>query len=124
MNILSFKKMRAYRSEGKIVAILSVTLPEIEGENSFSDSFNRFYTELYERLSSSVEKMKKDIGITKVTVDFEPFSIESLKLRRKEMKRRDRLIAIKRTVTVKTREGRIKTDTVDVFDVEALGFVR
>ena len=92
MNILSFKKMRAYRSEGKIVAILSVTLPEIEGENSFSESFNRFYTELYERLSSSVEKMKKDIGITKVTVDFEPFSIESLKLRRKEMKRRDRLI--------------------------------
>ena len=124
MNILSFKKMRAYRSEGKILAILSVRLPKIEGEDFFAERFNRFYTELFERLSDSLQKTEKSIGITKVTVDFEPLSIEGVKLRRGEAKRRDKLVTIKRIITVRTKDCRTKTEDIDVFDIGTGAFIR
>ncbi len=124
MNILSFKKMRAYRSDGKIIAILSIALPRCEEEDLVGKRFTGFYNTVFERLTESCEKIQKRPGITKISVEFELISAEAIKLRPREKKKYEHLIAIKRITTVRTKEERFKTEAIDIFDSEAGVFIR
>ncbi len=123
MNIFSFKKMRAYRSDGKIIAILSAVLPRCEGEGMVCERFNSFYCAVFDRYSRTCEQIKKSDGgkILKISVEYRLLEGATSKMRKKDT---EGLIIIQRTTVVSDENGRAKSEATDVFDVSRGIFIR
>ncbi len=108
--------MRAYRSDGKTVAMLSVALPTTDEAGARGAAFNDFYTAVFERYGRACEKIKQSEGegIIKISVDFNVICDAD----------EEKLLTVKRTVTVKSKNTKNVSEATDVFDLSRGVFTR
>lgn len=117
MEILSFSRMKACRKDGKIVAVLKLRLPRIEGDDVKRDSFNSLYLGLAEAYSLAASKIDlKDAAYVRpvsVYIDFEVVGGTAAEL-----------LTVRRRVSI-NEDGKIKrTEKDDVYDLSRGIFVR
>lgn len=119
MNFLSVNRMRAYRSGGRIVLILKLTLPKMEEALVFSECFNSFYLSLADVYASSLNKVhvpEDMIRPAMLTVSFSDIT-EGYLLKHKRLIRKCREpVVISRSVTLSTSAVVWSHEFIDVYD--------
>ena len=121
MKITYFSRMKAYRKDGRLSAILKLSLPAVEvsdGEENVFSEFNSFYTSLAEIYIENLESVNfSNIRTAKITVGFEDIT-EGYKVRRKNQ------IVIKRYIKIIDGEKARSAEYVDVYDTSLGVFVK
>ena len=128
MVIKSFSRMKSYRFDGRVVAILKLILPRAESENGDNKNFNALYTSLAETYMSMTEKLSHNAGgagrrpIT-VSVSFAPLQKEQ-KISKKRAHSSENILVIRRTVSVNDNGNVRRTEFVDMYDTALQVFIK
>ena len=120
VEILSFSRMRSYRKNGRTAALLKLVLPRANDDGQ--EVFNGFYTDLAECYASVAEGLAASAGGASLpivlSVNFEVLH-DTPDLRRKE-----KLVAIKRTHRIRCGEKYTSGAFVDCFDTKRKIFLK
>lgn len=119
MNFLSLNRMRAYRSGGRIVLILKLTLPKMEEELAFAECFNSFYLSLADVYVSALKNVHVPEDMLRpamLTVSFSDITDEYLSKHTRLMRKCREPVVISRSVTLSTSADVCSHEFIDVYD--------
>lgn len=127
MRIAAFSRMRAYGRDGRLAAVLRLSLPKLcdDGDGD-GNAFNAFYIALSERIQSAAAKIAFSSEAcdgavpVRITADFFDVTDTVCALRRKYAS----AVAVKRRISISA-AGELKTlEFVDIYDVHGGVFLK
>ena len=120
--------MKAFKRDGGLFALLKLTLPRILSDDGTVSKFNAFYQSLAEDYLSEVESIKYSGGAEglpiKITVDYSVITEEYLKVHPKYKKQSGKLVIIKRTAQIKSKNEHRHAEYIDLYDFSNDLFVK
>ena len=103
MEILSYKRMRIYRKEGKCAVVLNLTLPTVEGDGGAH--FRDYYDGIEGAIYKGAERLVGCYDGAPITVSVDFSSPAS-----------DKTLVILRSIKIKMRHGTVTREFYDTFD--------
>lgn len=127
MRIAAFSRMRAYGRDGRLAAVLRLSLPKLcdEGDGD-GNAFNAFYIAISERIQRATEKIafqseaRDGAAPVRITADFFDVTDTVCKVRRKYAS----AVAVKRRITISAAGERKTLEFVDIYDVHSGVFLK
>lgn len=130
MRIAAFSRMRAYGRDGRLAAVLRLSLPKLcdegDGDGNAHDAFNAFYIAISERIQRAAEKIafpseaRDGAAPVRITADFFDVTDTVCKVRRKYAS----AVAVKRRITISAAGERKTLEFVDIYDVHSGVFLK
>ena len=128
MNILSFSRMKIFRKDGRVRAILKLRLPHISSEFAEASDFNGFYERLAEEYITLLPNVpysaEQGSRPTTVAVDFSVINEEYLKEYPRLNKLWNSVTVIKRDVKINKNGEICHFSHIDIYNAKTQTFVK